>query len=71
MNLKKGTLISFNATNYMAKVALSGSLKAGLEGVAVARNIPYNEMQPGRSVAVFFPDEHNSKEAVVIAVFML
>lgn len=71
MNLKKGTLISFNATNYTAKVALSGSLKAGLDGVAVARNIPYNEMAAGRSVAVFFPDERNAREAVVFAVFML
>ena len=71
MNLKKGILISFNSVNYTAKVALSGSPKAGLEGVAVARNIPYNGMLPGRSVVVFFPDVHNAKEAVVIAVFML
>ena len=71
MNLKKGTLVSFNSGNYTAKVALSGSLKAGLDGVAVARNIPYNEMLAGRNVAVFFPDEHNAKEAVVVAVFML
>ena len=71
MNLKTGTIMSFNSVNYTANVALSGSLKAGLTGVAVARNIPYNEMAAGRSVAVFFPDEHNAKEAVVVAVFML
>ena len=71
MGLKKGTLMSFTPLNYTAKVALSGSLKTGLDGVAVARNIASGEMVGGRSVAVFFPDEHNTKEAVVFAVFML
>lgn len=71
MGLKQGTLMSFNPVNYTAKVALSGSLKTGLDGVAVARNIANGEMVAGRSVAVFFPDEHNAKEAVVISVYML
>jgi hypothetical protein len=71
MSLKHGTLMSFNPASYTAKVALSGSLKAGLDGVAVARNISSSEMVAGRSVAVFFPDESNAREAVIIAIFVL
>ena len=37
--------------------------------VAVARNIPAVEMALGRKVAVIFFDEHNAKEAVVVAVY--
>jgi len=37
--------------------------------VAVARNIPSAEMTVGRKVAVVFFDEHNVKEAVLIAVY--
>jgi len=71
MSLKKGLLRSFDAVSYTATVALSGSRQASLEGVAVARNIAQTQMVAGRSVAVFFPDEHNAKEAVVVAVFVL
>jgi hypothetical protein len=71
MGLKTGTLMGFDAVSHTAKIALSGSFKTGLEGVAVARNIASGEMVSGRSVAVFFPDEHNAKEAVVIAVYMI
>jgi len=35
----------------------------------VARNLPASEMVSGRKVAVIFFDEHNSKEAVVVAVY--
>ena len=69
MNLKKGTLKSFNAANYTATVALSGSHTSNLEDIAVARNIENTQMVNGRNVAVFFPEEHNAKEAVVIAVY--
>ncbi len=69
MGLKKGVLKAFSAGSYTAAIALSGSHKVYLEGVAVARNIQSGEMTPGRSVAVFFPDEHNAREAVVIAVY--
>ena len=48
---------------------LSGSHKAYLEGVAVARNIAAGEMQAGRKVAVTFFNEHNPGDAVVIAVY--
>jgi hypothetical protein len=70
MSLKKGVLKSFDAVSYTAAIALSGSYKAYLEDVTVARNIATAQMVAGRNVAVFFPDEHNAKEAVVVAVYM-
>jgi len=69
MRLRKAILRSFNNTAYTATVQLSSSYKAYLEDVAVARNIPSSEMLAGRSVAVVFFDEHNPKEAVVLAVY--
>jgi hypothetical protein len=54
---------------YTATVQLASSYKAYIEDVAVARNIPAAEMTPGRKVAVVFFDEHNVKEAVVVAVY--
>lgn len=69
MSLKKGVLKGFNSGNYTATVQLAGSYKVYLEGVAVARNLPTDEMTAGRKVAVIFFDEHNSKEAVVVAVY--
>ena len=69
MSLKKAVLKSFNATSYTATVRLAGSYKVYLEDVAVARNLPSAEMTIGRKVAVIFFDEHNPKEAVVIAVY--
>jgi hypothetical protein len=70
MNLRKGVLKSFNSGDYTATVQLAGSHKAYLEGIAVARNLPAAEMALGRKVAVIFFDEHNPKEAVVIAVYI-
>jgi len=69
LSLKKGVLKGFNSGNYTATVQLAGSYKVYLEGVAVARNLPTDEMTAGRKVAVIFFDEHNSKEAVVVAVY--
>ena len=69
MRLRKAVLRSFNSGNYTATVQLVGSYKVYLEGVAVARNLPAAEMTAGRKVAVIFFDEHNPKEAVVIAVY--
>ena len=69
MRLRKGVLRSFNSGNYTATVRLAGSYKVYLEDVAVARNLPVAEMTTGRKVAVIFFDEHNAKEAVVIAVY--
>ena len=69
MSLRKAVLKSFNSGDYTATVQLVGSHKVYLEGVAVARNLPAAEMALGRKVAVIFFDEHNPKEAVVVAVY--
>lgn len=69
MSLKKGVLKSFSSGNYTATVQLSSSYKVYLEDVAVARNLQSSEMTAGRKVAVIFFDEHNAKEAVVVAVY--
>jgi hypothetical protein len=70
MRIKKAELRSFNSGNYTATVRLSSSYKVYLEDVAVARNLPAVEMVTGRRVAVLLFDEHNPKEAVVIAVYI-
>ncbi len=69
MRLRKGMLKSFNSGAYTATVQLASSYKVYLEDVAVARNLPAAEMTVGRKVAVVFFDEHNVKEAVVVAVY--
>ena len=69
MKLRKAVLRSFNSTDYTATVQLAGSYKVYLEDIAVARNLPAAEMTSGRKTAVLFFDEHNPKEAVVIAVY--
>ena len=69
MSLRKAILKSFNSGNYTATIQLTGSHKAYLEGVAVAKNLPAVEMVLGRKIAVIFFDEHNPKEAVVVAVY--
>ncbi len=70
MGLKTGILKSFSAAGYTAVVAMTGSDRAFLEDVGVARNIGSAEMIAGRRVAVFFPDEHNARDAVVVAVYV-
>jgi len=69
MRVKKGVLKSFNSGAYTATVQLAGSYKVYLEDVAVARNLPTAEMTAGRKVAMILFDEHNPKEAVVVAIY--
>lgn len=69
MESRVGILKSFDTGSYTATVQLSGSYKAYLEGIAVARNIASSEMVAGRKAAVIFFDEHNAREAVVVAVY--
>jgi len=69
MRLRKGVLKSFSSGAYTATVQLASSYKVYLEDVAVARNLPAAEMVAGRKVVVVFFDEHNTKEAVVVAVY--
>ena len=69
MRLRKGVLRGFNSGDYTATVQMASSYRVYLEDVAVARNISSLEMVTGRKVAVVFFDEHNPKEAVVVAVY--
>lgn len=69
MELKRGTLKSFDANAYKATVQVAGSLAVWLDGVAVARNIPTAEMVVGRSCALVFFDPGNPQDCVVIAVY--
>ncbi|MFC1593234.1 hypothetical protein ACFL4C_04395 [Candidatus Omnitrophota bacterium] len=69
MSLRKAILKSFNSGNYTATVQLAGSYKVYLEDVTVARNLPSTDMVAGRKLAVIFFNEHNPKEAVVVAVY--
>ncbi len=69
MSSRKGILKSFDSGNYTATIQLASSYKVYLEGIAVARNIASAEMIAGRKVTVVFFDEHNAKEAVVVAVY--
>jgi hypothetical protein len=69
VKLRKGVLRSFNSGNYTATVQLAASYKVYLEDITIARNLPVAEMITGRKVAVIFFDEHNPKEAVVVAVY--
>jgi len=69
MSLRQAELRSFNATNYTATIRLASGYKVYLEDVAVARNLPSEEMVAGRKVAVIFFDENNPTEAVVAAVY--
>lgn len=70
MRMKKGVLKNFNSSTYTATVQFAGSYKVYLEDVTVARNLPSAEMTAGRKVAVILFDEHNPKEAVVVAVYV-
>lgn len=67
--IKKGTLRGFDSGNYTAILEITGSGKSFLQGVRVARNIPVSEMVTGRNILVVFVDEHNAKDAVVMAVY--
>ena len=69
MSLRKAVLKSFDPGDYTATIQVTGSYKAYLEDIAVARNIPAAEMAVGRKVAVIFFNEHNARDAVVVAVY--
>ena len=69
MEIKRGILQSFNATDYLATVAMTGSLSVWLEDLPVSRAIPSGEMSAGRHVAVLFFDPANPTDAVVCAVW--
>ncbi len=70
MIVKKAVLRSFDSGNYTATIEITGSGKTYLEGVPVAHNLPVEEITAGRKLAVLFFDEHNVKDAVVVAVYV-
>jgi hypothetical protein len=67
--IKKAVLKNFNTTENTATIEVSNSGKLYLEGVTVAKNIPAEEMVAERKLAVIFFDEHNARDAVVVAVY--
>ena len=69
MDIRRGTLRSFDSTAYTASIQLAGSLATELGGIKVARNIPSAEMVAGRSCAVLFFDPSNPGDSVVLAVY--
>jgi len=69
MSLKKAVLKSFNPGDYTATIQVSSSFKVYLESIAVAINMTAAELAAGRKVAVIFFDEHNAREAVIVAVY--
>lgn len=69
MESKRGILQDFDSTNYLATVAMTGSLSVWLEGLPVSRAIPDTAMVTGRHVAVLFFDPSNPDDAVVTAVW--
>jgi hypothetical protein len=70
VTVKKAILRSFDAESCTATIEISGSARTYLEGVPVAYNLPLIEMLAGRKLVVLFFDEHNAKDAVVVAVYM-
>ncbi len=70
MEIRKGTVKSFDSGVYKATVQVAGSLSVWLDGISVARNIPSGEMIAGRSCAMLFFDPSNPDDAVVVAVYV-
>jgi len=69
MNLRQGTVKSFDAGSYTATVQVAGSLSVWLAGVPVSRGIPQGEMVAGRRCALVFFDDANPGDAVLVAVY--
>jgi hypothetical protein len=66
---KKAVLKAWSSASYTATIQISGSNKAYLEGIKVARNIPSAEMLNGRNVLVYFFDKSNAGDSVITAVY--
>ncbi len=69
MDIRRGTVKSFDSATWLSTVQLSGSLSVWLRNVPVARNIASTEMAAGRSCAVLFFDDANPADSVVVAVW--
>ncbi len=69
MEIRRGTIKSFNSSTYKATVQVAGSLSVWLGNVTVARNIAAAEITAGRSCAIVFFDASNPDDAVIVAVY--
>ena len=69
MDMRRGTLRSFDSGTYTATVEIAGSISVWLSGVPVSRNIASAELVAGRSCAVLQFDASNPKDAVLAAVW--
>jgi hypothetical protein len=68
VNIKHGTLRSFDAGTWTAAVQLDGSISSYVT-VPVSRAIDSAELVAGRSVAVLMFDTSNPDDAVIAAVW--
>ena len=70
MELRRGTVRSFDSSAFRADVQLDGSVPTWLTGARISRAIPSTEMLAGRScIVAFASDPSDPTEAVVIAVY--
>lgn len=69
MEIRRGTLRSFDSGTYTATVEIAGSISVWLGGVPVARNIDTGTLTPGRNVAILQFDASNPQDAVLTAVW--
>jgi len=69
MEIRHGTLRSFDAGTFKATVEIAGSIAVWLSGVPVARNIAGAELVAGRNCAVLQFDPSNPEDAVLAAVW--
>lgn len=69
MIIKRGILLSFDATTYTAAVLLFEATSYALSGIPVANHIDGTSALANTLCAVLFFDEHNPQDAVVLATF--
>jgi hypothetical protein len=69
VEIRQATLKSFDNTNWLATVQVTGSLTQWLRSVPVSRSIAAAEMTTGRKVSLAVFDPTNSSDAVVFAVW--
>jgi len=68
MIIKRGTLVSFDATTYTASVKLVGS-QTLLKSVPVNKAIKAYQMFANNEVSIVFHDETNPSDSILVAVF--
>lgn len=69
MEIRRGTIIAFDAATHSATIQLDGSLAAYITGVEVAANILDADVIAGRYALVAWPDPANSDSAVIFVVY--